>query len=191
MTGFLSGESPLPPVVRRINETAQFLGSLSLFLSVVVVGFFFFFGSPDTTGYRFDATHGWSFLGEQDKPERFLWEMLPNDPAARIEKGVVVRKSSGGVFLRPQPIYPVNAVVRGWLGFDRDSGVKGYVQAGSCARVNGITKSGFSDVWIHVSIIDDKECGGPRPAPVAEPAPVSTPPVNAAEPAAESKPQEN
>ena len=176
VTSFLSGEAPLPPVVRRINETAQFLGSLSLFFAAVVAGYFFFFGSPDITGYRFDATHGWALLGQQGKQEAFIWEMLPTDPAPRIEKGVKVRKSAGGVFLRPEPIYPFWAVVRGWLGFDRDAGTKGFVQSGTCAVVNGITNSGFSEVWIHVSIIDEKECGGPKPeppppAPEPEPAP--------------------
>lgn len=169
VTSFLSGETPLPPIFRRINETAQLLGSLSLFFAALVAGYFFFFGSPDTTGYRFDATHGWALLGDRDKPEAFIWEMLPTDPAARIEKGVKVRKSAGGVFLRPEPIYPFWAVVRGWLGFDRDAGTKGFIQSGTCAVVNGITNSGFSEVWIHVSIIDEKECGGPKPEPPPPP----------------------
>lgn len=165
VTSFFSGESPLPPVFRRINETAQLLGSLSLFLAALVAGYFFFFGSPDTTGYRFDATHGWALLGDRDKPEAFIWEMLPTDSAARIEKGVKVRKSEGGVFIRREPIYPFWAVVRGWLGFDRDAGTKGFIQSGTCAMVNGITNSGFSEAWIHVSIIDETECGGPKPEP--------------------------
>ncbi len=52
---------PLPPFIRRFNEIAQFVGSLSLIASVAVIAFFFFFGTEETAGYRFDRKHGWVF----------------------------------------------------------------------------------------------------------------------------------
>jgi hypothetical protein len=173
----MSDPKPLPFVIRRTNEIAQFLGSLSLFLSLSVLGVIFLFGSPDTAGYRFDRNHGWAYLGQQGEPEDFEFELLPNEPAARIDKGVVVVKSAaGGVFLRPEPFYPFDTVLRGWLGLDRDADVKGLVTPGTCARVNGITKTGLSQVWIHISIIDARECAGATPA--ARPAEAAaTPPA--------------
>lgn len=173
----MADPKPLPIVLRRINETAQVVGSLSLFGSLVIVATFFLFGSPDTAGYRFDRNHGWALLGNQNSPDEFQFELLPNDPAARIDKGVVVvKRGNGGVFLRPEPFYPFDAVLRGWLGLDRDADVKGFVPPGTCARVNGITKTGFSDAWIHISIIDDRECAGPKPDPAnAKPPPPPTP----------------
>ena len=161
---------PLPFVVRRTNEIAQFLGSVSLFLSLIVVGIFFLFGSPDTVGYRFDRNHGWAYLGSQSEPEGFEFALLPNDPAARIDKGAVVtKKAGGGVYLRPEPFYPIYDILRGWLGFDRDADVRGLVPPGTCARVNGITKTGLSEVWIHISVIDQRECAGAAPGSNAPP----------------------
>lgn len=154
---------PLPPTIRRINDVAQFVGSLSLIASVAVIGFFFFFGTEDTAGYRFDRKHGWSYLGDRTDPDTYEFELLPTDLSARIDKGVVVRKKEGGVYLRPEPYYPFYAVVSSWFGFDRDATVRGYVPTGSCARVNAITKTGLDALWIHISIIEDVECGGPRP----------------------------
>lgn len=164
----MADPKPLPLVIRRTNEIAQFLGSLSLFISLVLVGVFFLFGSPDTAGYRFDRNHGWAYLGAQDEPDEFQFALLPNDPAARIDKGVLVTKTSGGgVYLRPEPFYPFYDILRGWLGFDRDADVRSLVPPGTCARVNGITKTGLGEVWIHISIIDDRDCAGSKPAPTA------------------------
>jgi hypothetical protein len=156
---------PLPPAMRRINEIAQFMGSVSLLASVFVIGFFFFFGTEDTAGYRFDSTHGWAYLGTQGEQEAFEFELLPHDESARIDKGVVVRKKVGGVYLRPEPYYPFYAVIGSWFGFDRDAAVKGYVPTGTCAKVNALTKTGFDSLWIHITIVDDAVCGGPRPEP--------------------------
>ncbi len=164
----MSDIKPLPAAIKRFNEIAQFLGSLSLFASLLLVGIFFLFGSPDTAGYRFDRSHGWAYLGDQGTPEKFEFTLLPNDPAARIDKNVIVTKTGGGVYLRPEPSYPFDDVVRGWLGIDRDAGVKGFVPPGACARVNGITKSGLNKVWIHISIIDARECAGAKPPPTID-----------------------
>jgi hypothetical protein len=162
---------PLPPAIRRFNEIAQFVGSLSLIASVAVIGFFFFFGSEDTAGYRFDRKHGWALLGDRADPDSFEFGLLPNDPSPRIDKDVVVRKKEGGVFLRPEPYYPFYSVIGTRLGFDRDAGVKGYVPEGTCARVNAITKTGLDSLWIHITIVDDSACGGPRSEPKPEPDP--------------------
>lgn len=156
---------PLPFAVKRVNEVAQFLGSLSLIASVFVIGFFFFFGAEDTAGYRFDRKHGWAYLGDRSDPDSFEFALLPNDLSPRIEKGVAVRKKEGGVYLRPEPYYPFYSVIGEWFGFDRDAGVKGMVIEGTCARVNAITKTGLDSLWIHITVVDDKECGGPRPGP--------------------------
>jgi hypothetical protein len=156
---------PLPPAIRRVNDIAQFVGSLSLIASVAVIGFFFFFGADDTAGYRFDRKHGWAYLGDRADPETFEFGLLANDLSPRIDKGVLVRKKEGGVFLRPEPYYPFYAVIGAWFGFDRDAAVKGYVPGGTCARVNAITKTGLDSLWIHLTVVDDTECGGPRPEP--------------------------
>ena len=172
---------PLSPTIRRFNDVAQFVGSLSLIASVAVIGFFFFFGTEDTAGYRFDRKHGWSYLGDRTDPDSYEFELLPNDLSARIDKGVIVRKKEGGVYLRPEPYYPFYAVISNWFGFDRDSTVRGYVPTGSCARVNAITKTSFNSLWIHISIIEDAECGGPRLEPVQKtespPAPIPDEPA--------------
>ena len=160
---------PLPPFIRRFNEIAQFVGSLSLIASVAVIAFFFFFGTEETAGYRFDRKHGWVFLGDRTDPDQFEFGLLPNDPSPRIEKDVIVRKKEGGVFLRPEPYYPFYSVIAARLGFDRDAAVKGYVPQGTCARVNAITKTALDSLWIHITIIDDAECGGPRPELKPEP----------------------
>jgi hypothetical protein len=161
---------PLPAPMRRVNEIAQFMGSISLLASVIVVGFFFFFGSEDTAGYRFDRSHGWAYLGDRSDPESFEFALLPNDLSPRIDKGVAVRKKEGGVYLRPEPYYPFYSVIGEWFGFDRDAGVKGMVTEGTCARVNAITKTGLDSLWIHITVVDDRECGGPRPTqPPAQP----------------------
>ena len=154
---------PLPPAIRRVNEIAQFVSSLSLIASVAVIGFFFFFGAEDTAGYRFDRKHGWAFLGDRADPDAFEFGLLPNDLSPRIEKGVLVRKKQGNVYLRPEPYYPFYSVIGTWFGFDRDAGVKGLVPEGTCARVNAITKTGLDSLWIHITVVDDTECGGPRP----------------------------
>jgi hypothetical protein len=174
---------PLPPYIRRFNEIAQFVGSLSLIASVVVIGFFFFFGTEETAGYRFDRKHGWAFLGDRTDPDKFEFGLLPNDPSPRIDKGVIVRKKQGGVYLRPEPYYPVYFVISNWFGFDRDAAVRGIVPEGTCARVNAITKTALDSLWIHITVVDDIECGGPRPEPKAEPAPPDQEPV---QPPAES-----
>lgn len=185
---------PLPPAARRLNEAAQILSSLSLILSVAVVGFIFFFGSEDTAGYRFDNKHGWAYLGDRTMPDAYEFRLLPNDQAARIDKGVVVQKREGAVFLRPEPYYPFYSVLSTWFGFDRDAAVKGLVPSGSCARVNALTKTGLDSLWIHITIVDDAECGGPRPEPappVSEDAPPEEQPAEsppAPEPAAEQMP---
>lgn len=171
---------PLPPAIRRINDIAQFIGSLSLIASAFVIGFFFFFGSQDSSGYRFDSKHGWAYLGDNAEPETFEFQLLPTDTSPRIDKGVVVRKREGGVYLRPEPYYPFYSVIGGWFGFDRDAGVRGLVPSGSCARVNAITKTGLASLWIHITIVDDSECGSLRsePKPVPEPTgePATEPP---------------
>lgn len=161
--------TPLPPLMRRVNDIAQFMGSLSLIASVIVISFFFFFGSEDTSGYRFDAKHGWAYLGIRGEQDEFEFTLLPNDQSARIDKGVVVRKRQGNVYLRPEPYYPYYSVIGAWFGFDRDAGVKGIVPSGSCARVNALTKTGLDSLWIHITIVDDAECGGPRPEPPSAP----------------------
>ena len=79
---------PLPPFIRRFNEIAQFVGSLSLIASVAVIAFFFFFGTEETAGYRFDRKHGWVFLGDRTDPDQFEFGLLPNDPSPRIEKDI-------------------------------------------------------------------------------------------------------
>lgn len=154
---------PLPPAARRLNEAAQLLSSITLIASVAVVAFIFFFGSEDSAGYRFDNKHGWAYLGDRTAPDAYEFRLLPNDASARIEKGVVVQKRQGSVYLRPEPYYPFYSVIGGWFGFDRDAGVKGLVPSGSCARVNALTKTGLDSLWIHITIVDDVECGGPRP----------------------------
>jgi hypothetical protein len=159
----------LPAAVKRVNEIAQFMGSLSLIVSAAVIGFVFFFGSQDTAGYRFDRTHGWSYLGDRSDPASFEFALLANDDSPRIDKGVLVRKKEGSVYLRPEPYYTFYSVVGAWFGFDRDAGVKGMVTEGTCARVNAITKTGLDALWIHITVVDDQECGGPRPEPPAQP----------------------
>jgi len=160
---------PLPPSIRRFNELAQFVGSLSVIVSIAVIGFFFFFGTEDTAGYRFDRKHGWAYLGDRTDPDTFEFGLLANDPSPRIDKNVIVRKKEGGVYLRPEPTYPFYSVIGSWLGIDRDAAVKGYVPVGTCARVNAITKTGLNSLWIHLTVIDDTECGGVRPDPKTEP----------------------
>ncbi|MBL8644748.1 MAG: hypothetical protein JNK21_12500 [Rhodospirillaceae bacterium] len=184
----MSEYRPLPPAARRLNEMAQILSSVSLILSLAVVGFIFFFGSEDTVGYRFDSKHGWAYLGDRTMPEDFEFRLLPNDLTARIDKGVVVQKRQGSVYLRPEPYYPFYSVIGSWFGFDRDAAVKGIVPSGSCARVNALTKTGFDSLWIHITIVDDAECGGPRPEP---PPPVTDEPAEPpSEPAPETAPAE-
>ncbi len=189
----MSDYRPLPPAARRLNEAAQILSSVSLIISVAVVGFIFFFGSEDTAGYRFDTKHGWAYLGDRTMPDEYEFRLLPNDQAARIDKGVVVQKREGSVYLRPEPYYPFYSVLGTWLGFDRDASVRGLVPSGSCARVNALTKTGLDSLWIHITIVDDAECGGPRPEPApaaapAEEAPVEAIPAPVEAPAAEPAP---
>lgn len=176
----MSEYRPLPPAARRLNEAAQILSSISLILSVAVVGFIFFFGAEDTAGYRFDTKHGWAYLGDRTMPDEYEFRLLPNDQAARIDKGVVVQKRQGSVYLRPEPYYPFYSVIGTWFGFDRDAAVRGLVPSGSCARVNALTKTGLDSLWIHITILDDAECGGPRPEPAPPASEEETP---AAEPA--------
>jgi hypothetical protein len=189
----MSEYRPLPPAARRLNEAAQILSSLSLILSVAVVGFIFFFGSEDTAGYRFDNKHGWAYLGDRTMPDEYEFRLLPNDQAARIDKGVVVQKREGSVYLRPEPYYPFYSVIGTWFGFDRDAAVRGLVPSGSCARVNALTKTGLDSLWIHITIVDDAECGGPRPDPTPRPEavaePVETPPAPVETPASEPAPE--